>query len=377
MTALSRTANASQRRVGGRNTVRETESGRETEGFDVRMIMLRHGHHARASGYDRLADYIPSKQIWPVRRWSLGKRAIARICRPLVRNSGLQWYHRDNLLAEMRAGMSWYSPGRRIYHYLYGENSFRYLGALKRTPRAQAIICTFHTPKGRLDEVVKYRKHLGGMDACITLTQEMRGHFRELLESDRVFFIPHGVDTQHFTPAEPRADVRPECLAVGSHMRDYEALAQAARILYRRDRDVTFTIVAGKGVPSELQSLPNTRVLINVSDEGLSQLYQQAALFLLPVREVTANNALLEAMACGLPVIATDLPGVRDYVSPGCARLVGQADGEAMADTLQAVLYDDAGRHEMARAARSRALELDWERVAEQVRRVYEEIATR
>lgn len=384
MTALSRTQNASDRRGREPEGVAHSDSADRAvpacasdRPLDVRMIMLRHAHHARASGYDRLADFIPATQIWPVTDWSIRRRAVTRLFRPWIRNSGLQWYHRDSLLAEIHAAGSWYRPGNRLYHFLYGENSFRYLGGLKRMGRRHSIVCTFHTPIKRFREVVRTRKHLDTIDGCIALTRETRAYFSELLGAERVFHIPHGVDTGHFYPAGTRRGYQPECLAVGSHMRDYEALREAAQILSARHPDVRFTIVAGKGVPPELESLDNTQVLRNVTDEALLQLYRRASLFLLPVREVTANNALLEAMACGLPVVATDLPGVRDHVSRECAYLVRSKDGEHMADSIETVLLDESMRETMGRAARVRALELDWTRIAARVRLLYDEISGR
>lgn len=344
---------------------------------DVRMVVLRHAHHAQASGYDRLADYIQSTEIRPKLSLSLVERATARLSRPLIARSDVQWYHRAEFLAELRAAYSWHKPGERIYHFLYGENSYRYLGLLKRTGRHNPIVCTFHTPRRRFEEVVRTKKHLFGIDACIVLTREMQEYFSDVIGPDRVFFVPHGVDASHFSPAAPKPSSRKdvhECLAVGSHMRDFDALYSTATYLADRAPEVRLTIVAGKDDLGRFENLPNVSVRRQVPDAELLSIYRRASVFLLPVREVTANNALLEAMACGLPVVATDLPGVRDYVDDECARLVIPGSGVAMGEAVLAVLRDERVRGFMIRASRSRALQLDWTEIARQVIQVYERV---
>lgn len=345
--------------------------------LDIRLIVLRHAHHAGASGYDRLADYLPARRINPLRRRTLAQRAAGRLVRPLARRAALQWYHSDEVLAELRAAASWFRPGRRVYHFLYGENSYRYLGLLKRTGRRQPIVCTFHTPAERFGEVVRSRAHLSGLDACVALTTEMRDFFADLLGPERAVHIPHGVDTAHYRPAPMPSGYRLEALAVGSHLRDFDALYEAARILAQRAPALRLTVVAGKERLASFARLPNVDLRHKVPDPELLGLYQRASVFLLPLRGVTANNALLEAIACGCPVVASDLPGVRDHIGPDCARLIAPASGEAMAEAVLDLLDDEPARQAMGTAARTRALALDWTRIAARMVRLYRTVAER
>ena len=73
-------------------------------------------------------------------------------------------------------------------------------------------------------------------------------------------------------------------------------------------------------------------------------LYQGADLLLLPLIDATANNTLLEGLACGLPVLASDLTGVRDYAPDSHTLYASSAD--EMVEHLAAVC---AGKHELIR----------------------------
>lgn len=74
-----------------------------------------------------------------------------------------------------------------------------------------------------------------------------------------------------------------------------------------------------------------------------------------PMEESTANNSILEGLACGVPIVATDVGGVGAYVNEGCAVLTGTGDADGMADGILRITRDPVRRAEMNRAAREQA----------------------
>ncbi|MCZ1008118.1 glycosyltransferase [Streptomyces lydicus] len=90
--------------------------------------------------------------------------------------------------------------------------------------------------------------------------------------------------------------------------------------------------------------------------------------------DATANNALLEALACGTPVVATDTGGISYYTGHGpAALLTPPGDAAAAAEAIETLL-DELGTaaHASRRAAaRERAELFAWPRIADQVRSVY------
>ena len=166
----------------------------------VVMIATRMAAHATAAGYDRLQDSWPADVIRPPQHWSVPQRAVVRSLQSLVDRSGSRWYHRQNLWSELAAAAQWLAGSGRIFHFLYGENSYRYLGHLKRVNHGNSIVCTYHTPEKRFAEVVVDRKHLTRIDAAIAVSTVQLDFLTKHIGPDRVHFVPHGIDVEYFKP---------------------------------------------------------------------------------------------------------------------------------------------------------------------------------
>ena len=342
--------------------------------LEVNIINLRMSHHAGPSGYDRIAQGLQANPIIPDMR-NIPIRIASKLLSPLISGSGSLWYNRVSMCSEFYAANAWLRNNNQLFHFLYGENSYRYFGNIRSLwNRQNKLLCTFHTPIWRLREVVQCEKHYRYLDAVVIMSNSQRDYFVEQLDSDRVFFVPHGVDTDYFSPRQELRLSDPPGLrfvTVGYHLRDFEVLAKIASALERYHPTARIDLVARPDRVGLLEGRPNVRCLSGISDAELLELYQTSDVLLLPLVDATANNSLLEGMACGLPVVSTDLPGVRDYVSDGCSLLSPIKDADAH---INAVLDICEGRVElssMARASREKAEEFDWPRVSAMLEAVY------
>lgn len=155
---------------------------------------------------------------------------------------------------------------------------------------------------------------------------------------------------------------------------------------YLRDREVDFTLrIVGKGQlePEIRKTIDNYELhdcvefLGFVDRDELLQLFQQTAIYIhLPEFEGLPTT-VLEAMASGAPVIATDVPGCRDVIEHGeNGVLVRRNDQAHIADQVSELLRDDERRKEYGKNARDTVEgDFDWTQIGEDYESIYKEVA--
>ncbi|MDQ0757698.1 glycosyltransferase [Streptomyces canus] len=213
----------------------------------------------------------------------------------------------------------------------------------------------------------------------------------------RVSVVPCGVDVGHFRPGASAADTparreRHRLLACGRLVRR-KGYDQAIRALTQIPD--TELVVAGGPPPQLLDAEPEARRLLRLAEQlGLAdrvRLLGAVDPARMPALIGSADAVLctptyepfgivpLEAMACGVPVVATDVGGHRDTVSDGVTgRLVPAGDLGAIAEAVRDVLADARLRRTLGAAGRERALaRYTWQRVADGVEEVYERVTAR
>jgi glycosyltransferase involved in cell wall biosynthesis len=214
---------------------------------------------------------------------------------------------------------------------------------------------------------------VGSMDRITVVSPEQADYFAGLVTSERVRLTPHGVDTDFFTPGLDRVNGnRFRCLTVGSNYRDFAAI-RATAMLLKDDSAIEFHVVSHQ--PTGLEDLPNVKCSSGLSDAELLAAYQESSLLFIPLTKVTANNAVLEAMATGLPVLSTDLPAMKLYLNDQCATLVARNVPGDFSDAIRFLSRHRQHALAMGRCARIRAEEFDWRRISASFADVYEGLA--
>ena len=190
----------------------------------------------------------------------------------------------------------------------------------------------------------------------------------------RVEFVPFGVDTDHFSPdtsAQPEDDV----VSIGADpRRDFTLLLDLARRLHER----TFRIVASADNARTLgPTPPNVTVDVDVPFGRIRERLLRARVVALPVRENTysgATTTLLQAMACGKPVVVTRTAAIaRGYhLEDGAnCRLVAPGDLAALEQAVTGVLEDPALAAGLGLQARETVeRHLTWARYANEMRQL-------
>ncbi len=226
-------------------------------------------------------------------------------------------------------------------------------------------------------------------DLIVTVSEATRRDvLRELrigpARTARVIGIPEGVEPAYRpAPRAPRAEKR--ILYVGR--RDpYKNLPLLVEAL---------ALVRARGIPAQLQVIgpqdarypeaPQRATALGVdgaidwtgyvTPEALIAAYQQADVFCLPSRYEGFGLTVLEAMACGTPVVCSNC-GSLPEVAGDAARLTAIDRPEPVADALSAVLTDDALAASLAQRGLARAAQFTWDRTAQETLRAYEGVQT-
>lgn len=158
----------------------------------------------------------------------------------------------------------------------------------------------------------------------------------------------------------------------------------AAQILKKRGVRARYLLI-GRKDPTNPASVTESQISAWINDgvveilghrEDVLDLYSKAHIITLPSYREGFPKSLVEAAACGRPVVTTDVPGCRDAIDPGLTGLlIPPRDPEALADALQRLLADRPLREAMGIAARSKAeREFGIEGVVRAHHKIYEEL---
>lgn len=194
-------------------------------------------------------------------------------------------------------------------------------------------------------------------------------------DPDNLTVVPSGVDTRIFRPMNPEGSDRVRVLYVGrfSRGKGMRELLQAVDRL--RGSRMSLSMIGGSaqddyynGVVRGVREMgldDRVRILSPVSHSDLPSMYASHDIVVLPSIMEALGKVLLEAMACGRPVISTLAGGVPDVVEHGKnGLLVPPGDVEKLSDALETLIRDEHARRRMGKRARRRALRFDWRSVA-------------
>jgi glycosyltransferase involved in cell wall biosynthesis len=188
---------------------------------------------------------------------------------------------------------------------------------------------------------------------------------RRALGPGRVSLIDNGVDTDRFVPTEVDHQP-PRILYVGllTPRKGVLDLLEASRRLHEEGIDHELLLLGG--VPDEGPGAAEpvlaaaegvARILGTRPPEEMPAAYAEADVFCLPSWWEAMPLSVLEAMAAGLPVVASDVGDVSRLVTPDCGAVVGARDPRRLAHALRDLLVDPGLRRQQGLASRKRAVE--------------------
>jgi glycosyltransferase involved in cell wall biosynthesis len=343
----------------------------------IRFEYTRYPHWGARSGYIHFVRHLDPRRFRTLLCGASDSDADLAWLRPmwpllraLVRRGRMPWYKLSDLNAELFALASCLAGRTDIVHFLDGEHSPQFLPRLVRLAHLSKIrtVVTFHQPPQIARELVN-GDLLRWVDHVVLVSPSQLPFFLRYVPEDRLHVILHGVDIEFFRPLGSCQNASSfRCVTVGHWLREWNVLREIVGALPA----IRFDVVTG--TETGLSGLRNVHIHRNIDDTTLAELYRTVDVLLLPLIDSTANNALLEGMASGLPIVATDLPAVRAYVPCGSAVLVPNNSLDGFVAALQSLRQDVSLRRAMGRNARARAEELAWPRLVPEYEALYAKV---
>jgi glycosyltransferase involved in cell wall biosynthesis len=357
------------------------------QGVDVRVVAM----HSPGSATHERMDGIPifrPRYAWPesleqLRRGGAGGLPVTWEKYPLTR------LLLPPFMAAHAAAVARHAAGCDLVHAHWTLSAAAAIAGRARH-KAPVLLTSqgsdlFRAPKGRIGATVT-RTILSRCDHVTVLSQALREQALSLgLAADRLTIIPNGVDTTAFRPVPVERE--PIILYVGSliERKGLDSLLPAFAAVHGRvptarlliigegpEADALGAMAEDLGIADQVTWLPFLR------QADVRAWMQRARVLVLPSTEEGQGVVLLEAMACGTPVVGSRVGGIQDVITSDVGALVAPASAVELAEALVDLL-DDAERWGSAsQAARQRAVtSYDWDGLAKQFVALYQKIVAR
>jgi glycosyltransferase involved in cell wall biosynthesis len=302
-------------------------------------------------GHNLLARHLGASSV-RLAGWtgSLRQRIVSKVLRKFALYRGL-----DPKIAYQIHVARWLTgrprPRVGLVHLIWGDD------LIDRIAHPERCIFTLHQPYELWTETTWAQ--IARSAGIVAMAERECGEIRRRHPHVPTVFIPHGIDVGFWRPL-PTPPLRRVC-AVGRYMRNYDMLLRVSRRLLERYPDVTLRWLVNPDFqvpPAIAAALPPARFELarGLSAEELHRFYAESWCFFTPYNNVTASNAIVEAMASGVPVFTTRVGGMTSY-GEAAMTLTANNDDDAMLAALSRCLDSAAVRADLATRARRHAEE--------------------
>lgn len=338
-------------------------------------------HHpdsfAQRSGFPPLIEALGARELSFAMSWQKVARRSWRLGHALRqwgnRHYGSAWNGLVPYYDEWRMARQVREESGAVVHFIWGEFASPRQPAWFRK-RGNRLVSTFHCSIRRLPKVLEHFAGWDRFDAwSVTSKTQIPFFLQHGVREQDIRVVPLGVDTAYFRPGPAGAGPGSgplHAILVGKTERDHEFAAEVMKALPAGVMQLK--VCTHREYHALYRGLPQVELLPFLQDADLLKLYQSAELMFMPFLDCTTNDALMESMACGTPVMTNNVGGIPEYVAADCNVLM---DGKKVAewvDRLQSLARSRETLWCMREPVRQWAERFAWPLAAEAYRALYE-----
>ena len=218
-------------------------------------------------------------------------------------------------------------------------------------------------------------------DKIICYTKEELAEIKRLgINPNKIAIIHNGTDIKLFTPFKKERSTN-QILWIGRYVlgKGVEYLIDAFHILVKENPNLKLLMIGRgalkKNIEQRMRNLNLSKNIIMkdfIPDSELPKIYRNSDVFVLSSLNEGVPNTILEAMACGIPIVCTELPQLVDVVK-GCGLLVPLRDPQALADAIYRIISDKELAQKLGENGRKKVVEnYSWEDTVNKTINIYE-----
>ncbi|PRX55297.1 glycosyltransferase [Flagellimonas meridianipacifica] len=200
-----------------------------------------------------------------------------------------------------------------------------------------------------------FKESIGRLKGFIAVSNKLKGQLIDFgVSENKIFMKPNAVDLTKFYKRN-KEEMRnkynlPTNLKLIAFVGRFMEHKGPLRVLEAaKDLKDVGILFIGSG-PQEPQG-PSVVFKGSVPSFQIPELLSSADLFVLPTQKEGSCNAIAEAIACGLPIVSSDIPEVRDQCDPSFSILVDPMDVEALKHAIGSIIEDEQRSEEMSKKA--------------------------